>query len=192
MIVAGIDYSMTSPAICVGEVDAPYDELKFFAFGKKKMQGIHYDQITICEYPKWVVAQERYNALSNWAIQIIKDYDVQMVSMEGYSFGSKGKVFNLAENMGLLKHRLWELDIPFIEVPPTQAKKFATGKGNADKEAMFNSFVDRTGVDLKVALDDTTKGIGNPISDLIDAYYMRRYLTAGLKLGEFDGITDDE
>lgn len=192
MIVAGIDYSMTSPAICVGEVDSPYEDLKFFAFGKKKMQGYHYDQFTIDEYPKWTVAQERYNALANWALQIIKEYDVEMVSMEGYSFGSKGKVFNLAENMGLLKHRLWELDIPFIEIPPTQAKKFATGKGNADKDAMFKAFVDRTGVDLKVALGDTTKGIGNPVSDLIDAYYMRRYLTAGLKLGKFDGITDDE
>ena len=92
--------------------------------------------------------------------------------LEDYSFGSKGRVFHIAENTGLLKHKLFKAGIPFIVVAPTTVKKFATGKGNANKEKMYECFTEQTGVDLRKQLDTTVE---HPISDIIDAFYIAKY-----------------
>jgi hypothetical protein len=36
MIVAGVDYSMSCPAIVIGELGSEFSDLKFFSFAKKK------------------------------------------------------------------------------------------------------------------------------------------------------------
>jgi len=64
--------------------------------------------------------------------------------------------------------------IPYITVPPTVLKKFATGKGNANKELMQEAFMLETGWDIKALLGQTEKQ-WNPSSDIIDAYYLVRY-----------------
>ncbi len=60
-----------------------------------------------------------------------------LVVVEGPSFGSQG---NALHQMGglwwLVTHRLWKLGIPYVVVTPSQVKKYATGKGNADKDAV--------------------------------------------------------
>lgn len=180
MIIAGIDYSLTSPAICVGEVGAKFEDCQLFCFGKKKYQGAT-DNLNIDVYPIWSEAPERYEKLTAWSMKILSSYKVERVSIEGYSFGSKGKVFHLAENAGLLKYFIWKANMPLIEIPPTTAKKHATGKGNANKEDMYASFEKLTGYDMKGALGDTTKGVGNPVSDLVDAFYMFDYLSHQLQ-----------
>src|ERR1039458_47355 len=94
--------------------------------------------------------------------------------IEDYSFGSKGRVFNLAENMGLLKYKFWKYDMKFDLVPPTVLKKFATGKGNAKKEDMYENFVKETGVDLQEKLFPGRK-LGNPVTDIVDSYYLMKW-----------------
>jgi Holliday junction resolvasome RuvABC endonuclease subunit len=84
--------------------------------------------------------------------------------------GSKGKVFHIAENTAVLKYLLHESNIPIEIVPPTVLKKFATGSGRAKKEDMHIAFKEQTGI----ALTDRAK-IGNPYSDLVDAYFLARY-----------------
>ena len=66
--------------------------------------------------------------------------------MEGYSFGSTGRVFNIAENTGILKYNLWAALIHFDVLAPTTVKKFATGSGSASKVDMFNQFVEENGI----------------------------------------------
>jgi len=61
-----------------------------------------------------------------------------------------------------------------ITVAPTAIKKFATGKGNANKEKMQDAFINETGVNLKEQLNMTEKQ-WNPSSDIIDAYYVCKY-----------------
>ena len=95
------------------------------------------------------------------------------VTIEGYSMGSKGKVFHIAENTGLLKYKLWKHNIPFDTPAPTTVKKFATGKGNAPKERMYECFEATTGWDLESLLD--CRRDKNPVSDVVDAYYMATY-----------------
>jgi len=47
-----------------------------------------------------------------------------------------------------------------------------TGKGNADKDMMYESFSKETNTDLKKIFD--TVKVGNPISDIVDSYYIAK------------------
>ena len=55
---------------------------------------------------------------------------------------------------------------------PSVVKKLATGKGNADKQKMYEAFTRTQGVDLMKAFDQQT--LNNPITDIIDSYYIMR------------------
>lgn len=64
-----------------------------------------------------------------------------VVAIEGYSLG-KGPAgalskIRLGEVGGLARVMLLHLDIPFVEIPPTSLKRWATGNGHADKGAMI-------------------------------------------------------
>ena len=94
--------------------------------------------------------------------------------MEGYAYGAKGRVFNLAENMGLLKYKLYKHAIPVTIVEPSKVKKCATGKGNADKQVMYETFSKETNTDLKSVFGQKT--LSNPVTDVIDSYYVLKAL----------------
>ena len=56
--------------------------------------------------------------------------DIDLICLEGYSFGSRGRaVFSIAELGGLIKHLLFDRKIKTVLVPPTTLKKFVTGRG---------------------------------------------------------------
>jgi Holliday junction resolvasome RuvABC endonuclease subunit len=70
-----------------------------------------------------------------------------LVAIEGYSFGSKGRaVFNIGELGGVVRLMLFREGIPFVEVPPSNIKMYATGKGNANKDAVLVEGVKRLGL----------------------------------------------
>jgi hypothetical protein len=66
------------------------------------------------------------------------------------------------------------LRIPFDVPAPSAIKKFATGKGNANKEKMEEAFVAETGFDMRGAMKQTQSSF-SPSGDLIDAYYMAKW-----------------
>ena len=67
-----------------------------------------------------------------------------LVMIEGYAFGAKGSSgISLGELGGVTRVALYDLNVPFIEIPPTQLKKFVTGKGTAKKEHMLMEVLDR-------------------------------------------------
>ena len=90
--------------------------------------------------------------------------------------GSRGKVFNIAENTGVLKYKIYNLGIPLEIVPPTTVKKFATGKGNSDKDQMHQAFMQDTGIDLKYKITPDKTKVSNPVSDIVDSYYICKFL----------------
>lgn len=55
---------------------------------------------------------------------------------------------------------------------PSVIKKFATGKGNADKQKMYEQFTKDTNINLMKVFDIPT--LNNPVTDLIDAYYIAK------------------
>ena len=177
-VVVGIDYSMVSPGICVCRGDTfSFDRCEFhFLTSKKNLIGYNSNSIYGTEYPTFKSFEDRANEVSEWAVNIVGKADV--VCIEGYAMAAKGLVFNIGEFTGLLKHKLWLLRDrkPLCIVAPTSNKKFATGKGNADKEKMYEAFLEETGCDLKSLLTPKQKsGVGNPTSDLVDAYYLCKW-----------------
>ena len=68
---------------------------------------------------------------------------VTFAALEGYSYGSVGRVFELGEMGGVIKVLLIEHKIPFVVVPPVLLKKFATGTTYATKDAMLSAALNR-------------------------------------------------
>ena len=54
----------------------------------------------------------------------------------------------------------------------SKVTKGATGKGNADKDKMYEAFLKETKIDLKKLFD--TEKVGNPISDIVDSYFIQK------------------
>lgn len=71
-----------------------------------------------------------------------------LVLIEGYAFGAKGSAgISLGELGGIIRLSLYESAIPYIEIPPTQLKKFITGKGGAVKDIVLKEVFKRYGFD---------------------------------------------
>lgn len=69
-----------------------------------------------------------------------------LVVIEGYSYGSQGRALvSLGELGGLVRYMLWSEGWRYIEVSPGTLKKYATGKGDAGKNAMLIAARDRLG-----------------------------------------------
>jgi hypothetical protein len=118
--------------------------------------------------------EERYDQIAEFFLSKFPLNPVPICFIEDYSFGSKGRVFHIAENCGLLKHKIWEFGFKQHVVAPTVIKKFATGKGNADKEKMVEAFIAETKLDLQKLLFPNKK-LGSPVTDIVDSYYIAKY-----------------
>lgn len=71
---------------------------------------------------------------------------VDLAVIEGYSFGSKGRsVFDIAELGGVIRRVLRLKRVPYVDIPPSVLKKYATGKGNSPKDAMIAAAIRRFG-----------------------------------------------
>ena len=183
--IAGIDYSLTSPAICVykdengGHFDFDRCVFHYLSNTEKQRQsaaGCGLDNIRAEPYPEWQSEEERHEKLATWAYNIVQGSEE--VFLEGYAFATSAQagVRSIAENTGLLKHKMWKNKIPFKTYPPTVIKKFATGKGNSNKEMMYEAFVDEllTPIDLKERLTPKAKKVISPISDIVDSYFIAK------------------
>jgi Holliday junction resolvasome RuvABC endonuclease subunit len=173
MIIAGIDYSLTSPAICVhvGEIWDIKNCIFYYLVNSEKKLVVS-DQFKGMLYEPYNSDTERYDNLSKWSSVITTRNNVVSCYIEGYAYNAVGRVFQIAENTGLLKYSLWKNDIPYDVFAPPAIKKFATGKGTSNKEAMYVSFLAETGLDIREKLNITSLKQWNPLSDIVDSYYI--------------------
>lgn len=173
--IVGIDYSMNSPAIC--RLDENSFSLIYWTTKRKfecdlthdgySVKGILFDN-------KDKADEERFDYLANEIVRESLWGWPNKVVMEHYSYASTGRAFQIGENGGVLKNKFYNAGVTVHKVAPTQVKKFATGKGNADKEMMQDAFIKETGIDIKLLLGQT-ENQWNPSSDVIDAYWIARY-----------------
>ena len=175
--IVGIDYSLNSPAICIAGDNFDFNKCSFhFLTSKKKHIGKFGKNIFGYEIKDYKTPIERFTNISTWALDIIHKHknDTAKVFIEGYSFGSKGQaVFQIAENCGILKYRLqMSPSILYDTIVPSVVKKHASGKGNADKQLMYDSFKEHTKQDL-LKMFDMGK-LNNPVTDIIDSYYIAK------------------
>ena len=186
MIIAGIDYSLTCPAICIydsDDGDFSYSNTKiYFRSNLQRFECFAEENLIGVNHGPWSTEEDRYDDIANWAMNIMRP-KVEKVYLEGYSYGSTGRVFHIAENTAILKYLMWDNEIEFAIVPPTVIKKFATGKGNANKEKMYESFVsENPGADLRLQCTPRSSNVISPVSDIVDSYYIAKYGVNSLKV----------
>ncbi len=94
-----------------------------------------------------------------------------LVVLEGYSLGGPGILskIRLGEVGGIVRTRLFEMDVRFVDVTPSSLKRFATGNGNAKKEQMVSRAIE-------------LGARGNVNDDEADAFHLRRMARAANEL----------
>jgi len=91
---------------------------------------------------------ERLRDIQAHMLEIIVNYTILDVAMEGYAFGSQ-MANMLGELGGMVKLTLLDFGIYPLIVPPTNLKKYVTGKGNGISKSQMMLFVyKKWGVDL--------------------------------------------
>ena len=111
--IAGVDYSLTSPCICVCDIqNEEFDfnncEFHFFAQTKHQLQLPHKNLLSYSPI-EYTTDSERYNKLSDWVINIFSTNFIKTnVYFEDYAFAATGRVFHIAENVGVLKLKFWQ------------------------------------------------------------------------------------
>lgn len=172
MIVVGIDYSMSSPSICVHKGKTwSFDNCTFHFLTTKKKYTLKTQNFHGEHHDSFLTQEERFSNIASWAKSKVPIG--AKVGIEGYAYASKGVVFDIGENTGLLKHFLWKEKTQFSVYSPPTIKKFATGKGNANKIAMNEAFVKE--VDLHLDSHFGCRVGDSPISDIVDSYYIAKY-----------------
>jgi hypothetical protein len=178
MVIAGIDYSMTSPSICIFNGTTAgfnYNHCRFYYLtDRKKYTEIILKNIKGEEFAYYSGDYMRFDTISDWAMKYLRGID--QICIEGYAFAAKGKVFHIAENTGILKYKIFQTQTPLEIAQPSAVKKLATGKGNATKDEMHAAFHQETGINLIFHYTPGRKECVSPVSDIVDSYYVCKYL----------------
>jgi len=96
---------------------------------------------------------ERLAHVRQWLQRRIEKERFDVAVLEGYAYGMRrgaSQQHSLGELGGVVRLTLWYQNVPFVEVPPAVLKKFACGKGNANKAEVLVAAVKRleyTGAD---------------------------------------------
>ena len=189
MIIAGVDYSLRGPAVCIYNSSSGAFGHKscsfYFLTNTQKYAKTFSPNIIGERFHKWDCETSRYETIADWACD--KLVGCEQVALEGYAYGAKGnRLFQIAENTGVLKYKLFLLMMPIEIVSPSEVKKFATGKGNANKLDMHSAFVKDTQINLKQEISPDQKDISNPVSDIVDSFYICKLLHDKIKIKAFN------
>lgn len=190
MLYVGIDYSLSCPAMVVYcdcseggyciEGDQAYHFYYMHGVKSRIYNTDHLHSFMVPEHK--AVSQDiadksvhssmtRFRLISHWFIHQIRQFPVkpERVFLEGYSLGSKGKVFSIAEHTAVLKMGLMYSGYPTTIIPPTVVKKHAVGKGNAKKDMLVDAFLETGPKDI---LEPVSHYKDSPLTDLVDAYWI--------------------
>lgn len=180
MILAGIDYSITCPAACIHDTESgPLSyETAVWYFNQdgltqkemKRRQKLFLPRIHWNFRHPTETDESRYELLAEGFLTTLIAHSVELVILEGYAMGAKGRVFNIAEATGVLKHMLHSHGIRIHSMAPTQNKKLFTGTGNANKDLMVQTFNQMNGMDISVEFGYPEGLTVSPISDIVDSY----------------------
>lgn len=149
-----------------------FSNCQFFALAqRKKHLLVSHPNITIIPNDN-PVGFPRFNRNCDFVDSIMQKYKPSIVAIEGYSYGSNNSsLFETVENCGIMKNTLYnKYGIEVVAYPPTVIKKVATHSGKSKKTDMYAAWLRDTGVDLAGIF--TSKPDSNPISDIVDSYYV--------------------
>lgn len=175
--VAGIDWSMTCPCLCIYDTKKKleFNSCEFFFYNNLKKFEKSFGNVHGFLQSEYACSEERFHNLSEWAMKILQKFSVKYVTLEGYAMGGSGAVFNIGENGGLLKHKLWMAGIEFQCPAPSAVKKAFTTKGNAKKLDMHEQLVTSQRVNVSGIMENSNPE-KSPVNDVVDAYAMVHYM----------------
>jgi hypothetical protein len=145
-----------------------------------------HQNISILKQPSYSCNEERFKNIADWGEAVLRKFGVQSAAIEGYSYGSKGSVFEIGEATGAFKQRLFVMKIPFNIIEPKTAKKHNSGNGNAGKDVLYNAFTTQEEVFIESVLGydliDNEAVIRKletpwelkPVDDIIDSYFIMK------------------
>ena len=132
MLALGIDLSLTGTGLSVVAGDK-----------------LHFSE---CYKPKVKTGPGRLIEIEHKVSENIVGYNPEIICIEGYSFGSKGRgVFQTGELGGVIRVLLHKMGIKWLEIPPSQVKKFAAGMGNCGKDVILQQVYKRWGMEFKTS-----------------------------------------
>lgn len=194
MIYCGIDYSISSPSLCIyddskGKLSHSSCEYYFCQHNvsdkeQERRLELKMGNIHPARQYKWKDDYHRFFGLADWALSILIQYRVEVVAMEDYALGAQGKVFNIAECTGILKQMMMLTGIKFYAFPPCYVKKTFSGKGNALKEDMGRAYKNLYGVNIS-SLFEKDDNWDSPISDIVDSHAMLYTYFNGIDNGKY-------
>ena len=195
MTIVGIDMSKNSPGVCIRR-GSSLEFLSFIRGSNKGKIAAHYKTVEEAgvkiHFYEWlqpakmeyseseVWKSEDASRYAEWIVSHLPD-EVDFVGIEGFSYGSSGNSFidivgyGYAVRMALIQKYSTK---KFSVFSPGNVKKTA-GKGNANKEAIMEFFMNSTSEDL--AQNEFWKGLKegrilyskSPCGDMIDAFYVQ-------------------
>lgn len=119
---------------------------------------------------------ERLSIISLAVLDAVIDNSIQLVAIEGYSFASRNsQAHSIGELGGVVRTRLWERNIPYIDIPPTCRAKFATGKGNAAKTEVMSAISAKTGLVFS----------GKGADDMCDAWILEEMCRTRIGISDY-------
>lgn len=160
-MILGIDFSLTSCGYIVAEGN---EVIAHGTINTRKQYS--------CLYLDTVI---RAQTLAAQLCDVYKSYDYQpTIHIESLSMGSSGSATRtLPLALGIVLQGLYlSPNNPFVFVPPTTLKKFATGKGNATKDMMVDAVLEHN-AEFYDYLMTIPKSKGR--YDLTDAYWLTQY-----------------
>ena len=134
MKIVAIDQSLNGTGICVFD-NAILEEEIFIDNNDKSRKK--YETLEDAYLDKI----KKLSTINETVKDVLKDFKPDIIVIEGYSFGGKKSLTTQGEVTGiinlLINQYLLVKKVKVLIVPPTQLKKFITGKGSGQKELII-------------------------------------------------------
>lgn len=178
----GIDPSINSTGVCI----IKGEEISFYNIKpnltRKELELILPENFFFAIYSKIESHDEMKKTINFMRIAdrveeiIARGGDEAHIVIEGIAFGSSSNsVCDLAGLNHIIRSRLVNYDTEVV--PPAQIKKFATGKGNANKDLMVEKFKEEYGHGLDMLIK---------IDDMADAFWMAKYAEKHMRVIRYE------
>jgi crossover junction endodeoxyribonuclease RuvC len=87
--------------------------------------------------------------IRNVVIRRVNKFKPRIVYIEGQSYASRGRgTLSLAQLHGVIMYCLMKIDVPYLPIPPSEVKKYITGKGNAKKSLILKYVYKKYDIDV--------------------------------------------
>lgn len=127
----GVDQSLRSSGVVV--VGASNDLIYRGTIAPKKLTGV-----------------ERLAFIREGIREVLAgEPSISFAALEGYSFDSVNRSFDLGELGGLVRLALYDAGIPFVVVSPKTLKSFVSSNGGATKEQMREAVLKKWGMNFE-------------------------------------------